>query len=439
MSTIISPQDLQMLERMNRHPHLKARVETLLSIAEDTDDVVKADDAERRVIEEVRRLGNETLTNWAEKRMEKCEETLELGDKITRSGKKKLHWHSTFGEIEVSEAVYKRPGERLRPFSQSAGVVCRGCSGPLQRVVVDFGADHAFGKVPGKLQEHYGISLPASTIRHITERHAKRIRETRKITESYPDKPGCAYMVVESDGSMVPIVEVDENAPDKRKGKKESWKEARLSLAHELGKVTPYFGVEFQEGVEQAGRTLFDCARLAGFGRKSYLHAVGDGAVWVREQVEQQFGAQGHYLVDFYHTCEYLGKAAATCAGEGGKDVWFEQQKAALKNGRVHAVIEALQPHIEAQAVEDAHAPVRACHRYLRNRPGQFDYPGARARGLPIGSGEIESAHRYIIQERLKLPGAWWKIDHARDMLALRVMRANGEWESYWHNMAQAT
>ena len=28
--------------------------------------------------------------------------------------------------------------------------------------------------------------------------------------------------------------------------------------------------------------------------------------------------------------------------------------------------------------------------------------------GLPIGSGEIESAHKYIPQKRLKIPGATW-------------------------------
>ena len=83
-----SLQDLQILERMNHHPHLKARIEVLLAIAEDTGDVVKADDAEKQVIEEVRRLGNEVLTNWAEKRIEKCDATLEPDDKIIRSGKK---------------------------------------------------------------------------------------------------------------------------------------------------------------------------------------------------------------------------------------------------------------------------------------------------------------------------------------------------------------
>jgi len=57
---------------------------------------------------------------------------------------------------------------------------------------------------------------------------------------------------------------------------------------------------------------------------------------------------------------------------------------------------------------------------------------------LPIGSGEIESAHRYVIQQRLKLPGAWWKAANVESMLALRVVRANGDWEKYWNNLSTA-
>ncbi len=76
--------------------------------------------------------------------------------------------------------------------------------------------------------------------------------------------------------------------------------------------------------------------------------------------------------------------------------------------------------------------------RYLRNRPGQFDYSRALAAELPIGSGKIESAHRYIIQERLKIPGAWWTIDNADKMLALRIVRANGNWKTYWDSAKAA-
>jgi hypothetical protein len=46
--------------------------------------------------------------------------------------------------------------------------------------------------------------------------------------------------------------------------------------------------------------------------------------------------------------------------------------------------------------------------RYLENRRTQLDYPAALAHALPIGSGLIESAHRHLLQARLKLAGAWW-------------------------------
>ncbi|MCI5159485.1 MAG: hypothetical protein D3906_13845 [Candidatus Electrothrix sp. AUS1_2] len=97
-----------------------------------------------------------------------------------------------------------------------------------------------------------------------------------------------------------------------------------------------------------------------------------------------------------------------------------------------------MKPHLEPEETEDQHAPVRSCLRYLHNRPGQFDYLNAQTRGLPIGSGEIESAHRYIIQERLKIAGAWWTPENARIMLALRVDRADGYWEKYWDNIKRA-
>jgi hypothetical protein len=67
-----------------------------------------------------------------------------------------------------------------------------------------------------------------------------------------------------------------------------------------------------------------------------------------------------------------------------------------------------------------------------------LNYRDALSQELPIGSGEIESAHRYIVQQRLKHPGAWWRIDHADQILALRLNRANGRWRDYWSEYTQA-
>ncbi len=76
--------------------------------------------------------------------------------------------------------------------------------------------------------------------------------------------------------------------------------------------------------------------------------------------------------------------------------------------------------------------------RYMKNRPGQFEYKSAIDQQLPIGSGKIESAHRSLIQKRLKLPGAWWKKQHADQMIQLRVARANGKWDCYWQQLQRA-
>ena len=64
--------DQVLLERLNRHPHLRARVDSLLAVVEDAaGDCQKADAAERRVIEELRQRGNDALTAWAERGVEK--------------------------------------------------------------------------------------------------------------------------------------------------------------------------------------------------------------------------------------------------------------------------------------------------------------------------------------------------------------------------------
>jgi len=300
-------------------------------------------------------------------------------------------------------------------------------------VVTDFGADVAFAQVMDKLVEHYGVVLGESTIRRITEGHAQTIFETAQLNESWPAQTGPETVVAQMDGGMVPIVEPDVAQKDKRKGKQLQWKEAKICLAHAKGSKTLAYGGTLQGDVAQAGRQLFHCARVAGFGSNSRIHAVGDGADWIATQVEEQFGAQGDYLVDFYHVCDYLSAAAkaVTNATQAAED-WMVEQKDRLKTRRASELMQALRPHLEPTSLDDDDAPVRQCHRYLGHRLHQLDYQSALANDLPIGSGEIESAHRYIVQQRLKRPGSWWRAANADHMLALRLNRANNRWGEYW-------
>lgn len=284
-----------------------------------------------------------------------------------------------------------------------------------------------------KLVEHYGILLGESTIRRITEGHARAIYETTPTDTTWPVQRGSDTVIVQTDGGMVPTVEPDPTSTDQRKGKKLQWKEAKICLAHAQGSRTLDYAGTLLGDVTVAGQRLFGCAKEAGFGSSTVIHAVGDGAPWIADQVEEQFGSQGHYLIDFYHVCGYLGSAAkAIMVDSEDQSGWLEKQKTRLKTQQADAVIQALQPHLEDMKVEDSSAPVRQCHRYLSQRLDQLDYQSALANNLPIGSGEIESAHRYIVQARLKRPGAWWRPTNAEHMLALRLNRANRQWNEYW-------
>ncbi len=205
----------------------------------------------------------------------------------------------------------------------------------LQRVICDFGSDHAFGTVNKKLKEHYGITVPLSSSRSITEHHACKISD---LNGSLGLSVSSAADVVigESDGSMIPIVEtyVPESSSgksaDRRKNKRLFWKEARLSMAHAKGSMTPFFAGTM-DSVEVAGQQLLACVNAAGATEKTKVHCVGDGARWIANQVEKKFGSNGTYLIDFYHLCEYLGAAAPVCALDN-KEAWLKIQKETLKS-----------------------------------------------------------------------------------------------------------
>lgn len=302
---------------------------------------------------------------------------------------------------------------------------------PLQRVVTDFSADLPYARAVIKVKEHYGINLSASSIRQTTMTHAQALHENEGLTGLPSDCQGIKTIIAEMDGCMVPVVETNEENDDKRKGKTLFWKELKLCLAHSVGSNDPFFGGTFSGGVDKAGEQLSHCAKLAGFGEKTQLHAVGDGAKWIADQVEEQFGVNGSYLIDFFHLCDYLSAAAPD--NEEVEGAWYKEQKSLLKTGQAKQVIDALKTRIEP----DPEGPVYKCHRYMTNRKEQLFYKETLKNNLPIGSGEIESAHRYVVQHRFKLAGAWWKSDSIDYMLSLQLNRANCFWDDYWDNLAK--
>ena len=322
-----------------------------------------------------------------------------------------------------------RRGAVLRPFCVRAGVAARGSSRRLQRVLVDFGAEESFARAAARVREHYGVSVATGRLRRHTLVHGARLGAAEP-----PPRCAAAVLVTEMDGSLIPIVVPPAGGADRRKGKDLLWREVRLCLAREKGSATPCYGATLgSAGV--AGALWRQTAVAAGLDTRTQVHGVGDGADWITSQFHEQFGAQGSYLLDFWHVSEYLAAAAAVIRPAQPR-AWRRRQQGRLLKNNAPGVLRALAPHLEPESQPEA--PVRAAHRYLSGRTAQLDYAGARDAELPIGSGEIESGHRHVIQQRLKLAGSWWKEHNAEAMLGLRVARANDLWLSYWnpHSLA---
>ena len=169
---------------------------------------------------------------------------------------------------------------------------------------------------------------------------------------------------------------------------------------HRHGSVSPVFGGHFAGGVEDSGRQWWRCAAKAGFGPVSHRHGLGDGAPWIVNQFDHHFGTQGRYLIDFFHVCDYLSAAAPVCAADHAQ-AWLDVRKERLKANQVATILDALEPFIPADQEDD---PVTAGDRYLRNRLYYLDYQGEIQQDLPIGSGEIESAHRIYYPATTQTP-----------------------------------
>lgn len=336
-----------------------------------------------------------------------------------------------FGLVSVAERVWRTQQKNyLRLLPEAIGVTPRGRSQRLERVLTDFGSEHSFQHAAARVWEHYGFEMNVSAVRQATLHHAGRAEQILRTEYQKPFRVlpavGQSYVIAEADGSMLCTV-----APGPRTGKKpREWEEIRLAAARGLNKNDTCYAATFGE-VDEVGRRWGHCAHRVGRGLNSQVHALGDGAEWIRLQTREVFGQQATFLCDYYHVSEYLAEAAPSCRAQA-PERWRRTQQDRLKRGALAKVIDALAENLEAPGTPEELAPVSHAHRYLSNRTDCLDYQRALQLGLPIGSGLIESGHKHVLQARLKKGGAWL-ITNAELVANLRVLRANRQWLSLWN------
>lgn len=155
---------------------------------------------------------------------------------------------------------------------------------------------------------------------------------------------------------------------------------------------------------------------------------VNDGAKWIWKWVSENY-PEATQILDFFHALEYLAEFAKMLFKEKQKRTdWVAKQKLLLLNDQVEKVIKDV-AEISCTSQKQKNAQKKLLT-YYRNNSQRMFYKTYKERGLLIGSGPIESAHRTVIQKRLKQSGQRWTKEGAQNVVNLRVAHKNGQWQN---------
>jgi hypothetical protein len=173
-----------------------------------------------------------------------------------------------------------------------------------------------------------------------------------------------------------------------------------------------------------------------GVAHASTVVTVNDGAEWIQNFVDYHCD-QAIRVLDFSHAQGYLAEAGKAVYGEETDNfqTWFREKSHTLKHSGVQDILTDLD-----QCRQQVHQPqdreiIDGSLTYLRKREPMLNYPHFRKQGYPIGSGCVESAHKVVVQSRMKQAGMRWAEANVDPMLALRNLICNDRWRQGWQQI----
>ena len=186
-------------------------------------------------------------------------------------------------------------------------------------------------------------------------------------------------------------------------------------------------------------RAAFDEALRRDPGRRRHWVVLLDGnkdQLAVVKKVARATNVKVTIVLDVIHVLEYLWKAAYCFFADGTKEAeaWVQQRLMWLLQGRSAGMLAAnMRRNAVARGLGDAErAPVDDCADYLVKYRRLLHYDHALAAGLPIATGVIEGACRYLVKDRMDRTGARWSLRGAEAVLRLRSLRASHDFDAYW-------
>jgi hypothetical protein len=286
---------------------------------------------------------------------------------------------------------------------------------------------HVFEEGEEILKELMGLNISAKQIQRVSEQYGE-VLETQAAAyiSNKEEAPVLKLKTLQEpvyimfDGSMVFT-------------RQEAWKEMKV------GRIfTESSCVAIQEDRRKILQSQYVC-HLGGHKEflakwESYTETycnkicIADGAKWIWNWAEDCYPVMVQIL-DFFHAVEKIG-GYATLQYENKTErfKWMDIQKKRLRNNEVGKIIAELKQ--DTTQSKEAEKTRTDALRYYENNEKRMQYKTYIEKGYLIGSGAIESAHRNVIQQRLKLSGQRWSIKGAQQIANLRACKKSNQWNN---------
>ena len=159
--------------------------------------------------------------------------------------------------------------------------------------------------------------------------------------------------------------------------------------------------------------------------RLKKMVCIGDGAKWIWEHFGSSY-PEAVQILDYFHCKEKLAAFVDVAfPTEEEQKRWIAEQERLLFDDGIKTVIQ----NIENQGCKNKdRAKKESLTTYFKNNKTRMLYGTYQKQGLLIGSGAIESAHRTLIQQRLKLSGQRWTLKGAQQVANIRACSYSENW-----------
>ena len=167
--------------------------------------------------------------------------------------------------------------------------------------------------------------------------------------------------------------------------------------------------------------------------------ALVDGAEHQLNVLKDAARTQGVKLTiicDLIHVLGYIWEAAKALIVDSARQrAWVAARLRRLLRGEVSQVAAGIRraKTMRRRKLKRAQRDVLdTCADYLLNHKRHLRYDQYLQAGFPIASGVIEGAVRHLVNDRMAITGAHWRLESAEAILQLRALRSSADFEAYW-------